>query len=206
MISMEVDTTLLDGARAMDREALAKIFDLYAPALYRYALRFCNNERKADYIVGDVFSKLLEHLSAGHGPKSNIRSYLFEMAYHLVVDEIRYSRRNLPVELIELSFPEGNSIYATTENRILFESVQRAIQNDLTGDQRQVIILRFLDGCSLKETALILSKTVENVKVIQYRALAVLRKAMDNQEAETDFIPEMNMDQMEGMASNTIGA
>ena len=77
----------------MDREALVKIFDTYSPAIYNYAFRLCHDALIADYIVGDVFAKLLEHLSNGRGPLSNLRSYLYEMAYHMVVDEARYSNR-----------------------------------------------------------------------------------------------------------------
>ena len=54
-----------------------------------------------------------------------------------------------------------------------------AIQHDLTEDQRHVIILRFLEEFSLRETAATLGKEVGHVKVIQNRALAKLRKAVE---------------------------
>ena len=62
---------------------------------------------------------------------------------------------------------------------MLFETVIRAIKDDLTEDQRHVIILRFLEGFSLRETAEIIGKEVYNVKVIQNRGVAKLRKALD---------------------------
>jgi RNA polymerase sigma-70 factor (ECF subfamily) len=61
---------------------------------------------------------------------------------------------------------------------MLFEAVIRAIKNNLTADQRHVIILRFLEGFSLRETADIMGKEVYNVKVIQNRGVAKLRKAL----------------------------
>jgi RNA polymerase sigma-70 factor (ECF subfamily) len=70
----------------------------------------------------------------------------------------------------------------TVENRILFERILQAIQNDLTEDQRHVIILRFLEGFSLRETAAILGKHINNVSVNQNRAIAALRKALAYQE------------------------
>lgn len=172
------DVTLLEGARRMDRNALVEIFDHYAPALYRYVLRLCNDAVMADHIVGDVFAKLLENLSAGKGPNTYLRSYLYEMAYHLVVDAARSSHRSVPIEVVEFVQHDAYSAYASFENRVLFETVWRAIQNDLTDDQRHVIILRFLEGFSLKETAAILGKEVNNVKVIQARAIGVLRNAL----------------------------
>ena len=59
------------------------------------------------------------------------------------------------------------------------DAVIAAIKKDLTEDQRHVIILRFLEGFSLRETADIMGKEVYNVKVIQNRGVAKLRKALE---------------------------
>src|SRR6185369_18006956 len=107
---METDTALLDAAKSMDEAALVKIFDLYAYALYKYAFRICNDSLLADQIVGDVFAKLLDKLSCGKGPWANLRSYLFETAHHLIVDEIRYSHRRLPLEMVDLRSIYGSSV------------------------------------------------------------------------------------------------
>jgi RNA polymerase sigma-70 factor (ECF subfamily) len=176
---MEPEITLLDAARSMNQDALVKIFDLYSTALYNYALRICNDPLEADQIVGDVFAKLLEQLSAGRGPSTNLRSYLYETTYHLVIDKARYSRREAPLETIEFVRNDGLSTVTNLEDRMLFEAVIMAIKNQLTEDQRHVIILRFLEGFSLRETAAIIGKEVYNVKVIQNRGVAKLRKALD---------------------------
>jgi RNA polymerase sigma-70 factor (ECF subfamily) len=188
---MNADTKLLAGVRNTYKDALMQVFVLYAPALYKYAYRLSHNSVMADQIVGDVFTKLLEHVSSGRGPALNMRSYLFEIAYHLVVDEVRYSHRRTPLDVFDLTLSDGSSIQLSTENRILFETVRRAIVNDLTQDQRHVIILRFLEGFSVKETALITGKTVVNVKVIQNRAIASLRRALDYQVIDTGDITLM---------------
>ena len=175
---MEADPTLLEAVRMMDQDALARVFDLYAPALYHYALRFCNNALLADNIVGDVFAKLLDKLSCGNGPCANLRSYLFETTYHLIVDEVRYSHRRLPLEVADFLRHDGNSTYISLENQILFQTISQAIQHDLTAYQRHVIILRFFEGFSMRETAAILGKSVSHVKAAQNRAIVTLRKAL----------------------------
>ena len=181
IVTRDSDVTILEAARQMDRSALVKIFDLYSTALYNYALRLCNDALIADYIVGDVFAKLLEQLSAGKGPSSNLRSYLYEMTYHLVVDEARYSNRGVSFEVVEYIQQDGYSNVISLENRMLYDAILKAVQNDLTEDQRHVIILRFLEGFSLQETATIIGKAVSNVKVIQNRAVSALRKSLDHQ-------------------------
>lgn len=194
---MNADTMLLAAMRNMSKDALMQVFVLYAPALYKYAYRLSHNAVVADQIVGDVFTKLLEHISSGRGPALNMRSYLFEITYHLVVDEARYSQRRAPLDAFDLTLSDGSPIQLSAENRILFETVRRAIVNDLTQDQWHVIILRFLEGFSVKETALITGKTVVNVKVIQTRAIASLRRALDYQVMDTGDITLMirNMSQ-----------
>lgn len=177
-VSWDNEATLLDAARQMDRDALVRVFDLYAPALYTYAFRLCNDPLMADNIVGDVFARLLEHLSAGGGPNSNLRSYLYEIAYHLVVDEARYSQRSAPIEAVDLLPQNASTIHMSVEDRTLLKAMLQAIRDNLTDDQRHVVILRFLEGFSVKETATIVGKTIGNVKVIQNRALAALRKAL----------------------------
>ncbi len=181
IVARDSEVTLLEAARQMDRSALVKIFDLYSTALYNYAFRLCNDALIADYIVGDVFAKLLEQLSAGKGPNSNLRSYLYEMTYHHVVDEARYSNRGVSLEVAEYLHQDGLSNAVSLENRMLYDAILKAIQNDLTEDQRHVIILRFLEGFSLQETATIIGKAVSNVKVIQNRAISALRKSLDHQ-------------------------
>lgn len=175
---MKTEIPLLEAARSMNREALIEIFDLYSSALYNYALRLCSDPLKADHIVGDVFAKLLDQWSIGNGPSSNLRAYLYETTYHLIVDEARYSHRESPLEVVDFVRNDGQSTLVNLENRMLFDAVIVAVKKDLTEDQRHVIILRFLEGFSLRETADIMGKEVYNVKVIQNRGVAKLRKAL----------------------------
>jgi len=176
---METDQALLNAARRMDRNALVRIFDLYSPALYRYALRLCGDPMLADQIVGDVFVKLLEQLSAGNGPTAQLRSYLYETTYHRIIDEARAARRRLPLEVTDWLPHSTDPTFLQLEDKILFERIAQAIRYELTHDQRHVIILRFLEEFSLRETAAILGKQVSHVKVIQGRAIAKLRGSLE---------------------------
>ena len=179
---MEVDHTLLDAARKMDKDALVKIFDLYSAALYKYAMRLCGDPVRADHIVGDVFAKLLDQLAAGGGPKDNLRSYLYETTYHRIIDETRFMRHNAPLEILSWLRQDGNSTSQVWEDQDLFKQVLHAIQNQLNDDQRHVIVLRFLEGFNIRETATILDKREDHVRVIQNRAIGVLRRCLEARE------------------------
>lgn len=175
---MRTDGSLLEAAKYMDKKALVDIFDLYSSALYNYALRLCNDPLKADNIVGDVFAKFLDKLAAGKGPDHNLRSYLYQMTYHLIVDDSRFTRRQVPLEIVEFSHEYATTVLGNLENKVLLNALLLSIRNDLTEDQRHVIILRFLEGFSLRETAEIIGKNVQNIKIIQNRGIAKLRKIL----------------------------
>lgn len=175
---MENDSDLLNSARNWSKDALEKIFELYASALYNYALRLGHDPIMADHIVGDVFAKLLEQMASGKGPTTNLRSYLYQSTYHMIIDHGRSSRRNAPLEVADAGDTSMYSKRARQEDQAMFDMILRVMRNDLTEDQRHVIVLRFLEDFSLNETAAILGKEVSNIKVIQGRALEKLRKGL----------------------------
>ena len=175
---MENDVEFLNSAREWSKDALEKIFDLYASALYHYALRLGRDPILADHIVGDVYAKLLEQLSSGRGPKTNLRSYLYQTTYHMIIDYGRSSSRTAPLEVVDSVRDDIRSASARLEDQAMFDVIFNGIRNDLTEDQRHVIVLRFLEDFSMKETAMILGKTVSHIKVIQGRAIAKLRKGL----------------------------
>jgi RNA polymerase sigma-70 factor (ECF subfamily) len=180
---METDLDLLNSARDWSKDALEKIFDLYASSLYNFALRLGKDPILADHIVGDVFAKLLEQLSSRKGPKTNLRSYLYQATYHMIVDYVRSYRRNVSYEVVDLFRKGEHSASPRLEDQAVLDVIFKAIQSDLTEDQRHVIILRFFEEFSLNETAAILGKHASNIKVIQGRALAKLRKRVGYIEA-----------------------
>ena len=182
VVDVEDEATLLEAAKELDQVALSKIFDLYATAIYNYVLRLCRDPEQADQIVGDVFSKLLDKLAEGKGPRTNLRSYLYQIAYHLFIDQTRYIQHITPIEIVDYLRGDTNSMQEEIENRALLDTVLLAINNNLTTDQRHVIILRFLEGLDLKETAKVVGKSVNNVKVLQSRGIEKLRKVLGLQD------------------------
>jgi RNA polymerase sigma-70 factor (ECF subfamily) len=168
----------------MNKDALVKIFDLYSLALFNYALRLCGDSLLADHIVGDVFAKLLEQLAAGNGPTSNLRSYLYEMTYHRIIDEARSSQRKVPLEVAAALTQDAPSVVVSVEDQLILKQILHAVQNDLTADQRHVIVLRFMEQFSLRETAVIMGKQVGYIKVVQNRAIAALRRSVKRLEVQ----------------------
>lgn len=177
---MDDEATLLAAVRKLDQDALVAIFDRYAPVLYKYALRLCGDLAEADDIVGDVFAELLKHLRAGKGPRDNLRSYLYQIAYHKVVDRSR-SQKHLTVLDYGIPSSSEDSPDYQQDRREQQDMLEAVINHNLNEDQRHVILLRFVDGFSINETAEIMGKNANNIKVIQSRAIAKLRLVLEQQ-------------------------
>jgi RNA polymerase sigma-70 factor (ECF subfamily) len=172
---------LLAAITKLDQDALALVFERYAPLVYKYVLRLCHDPQEADDVIGDVFSRLITRLTEGKGPRENLRSYLYQTAYHIIVDHTRDRKHYAPLdELLNHSKGENLPPEEAEEHRKLL-LLQTAINTALTEDQKHVIVLRFLEGFDVQETAGILGKEISNVKVIQSRAVAKLREALGNE-------------------------
>ncbi len=174
------DTELLKAAKRLDGDALRAIFDTYSSAIYNYALRLCGNCMEADNIVGDTFALLLEQLAKGKGPETNLRSYLYQTAYRQVIDHSRDQKHYGALELAEQKSNDDSSVARQAEKDAELEFMAAAMKTELTEDQRHVLMLRFVEGFNVEETAHITGKSVANVKVIQSRGVEKLRQAFGN--------------------------
>ena len=178
MASMKDESALIKAVRSMDQDALSAVFDEYAPAIYKYLLRLGVNSQEADQIVGDVFARLLEKVAEGKGPRKNLRSYLFQVAYHLVVDESRERKRIAPLDVADTVSEKSKPVQSLSEEKMLLDELAAVMERELTEDQRN--ILRFQEDFSLKETAEIIGKNVNAVKALQNRGINKLREALES--------------------------
>jgi len=170
---------LLKAARKLDQNALTTIFDLYSSSLYKFISRLLHDPVQSDQLVAEVFERLVADLSAGEGPRTNIRSYLYQIAYHLILERFRDVHPYSHLEVGIRSLEKGKTAsQPQIDEQGTMEALLASMNTDLSEDQRIVIILRFLEDFSLKETAEIIGKDVNNVKVIQNRGIAKLKKAM----------------------------
>ena len=175
---MKDESAVIAAASSLDKDALASIFDEYAPALYKYLLRLGASPQEADQFVGDVFARLLEKFAEGKGPRNNLRSYLFQIAYHLVVDHARDRQRAAPLDVADTVQEEMQPVQTVAEEKMLLEELSTVMERELTEDQRSVLVLRFQEDFSLQETAEIIGKNVNAVKALQNRGINKLRQVL----------------------------
>lgn len=165
----------LDGLQKLDSQSIGAIYDRYFPEVYRYVRYRISDESIAEDIASDVFVRLMEASQKKKGPQTNLRGWLFSTASNAVND---YHRRHYrrPVEALSEAMPDGSaSVHSQVDVREQNRVMQTALAQ-LTEEQQHVLALRFGEGYSLEETALVLNKNANAVKALQFRALASLQR------------------------------
>ncbi len=170
---------LLVQAQKLDTRALAEIYDLYSPRLYRYAVRLLGDACAAEDCVAETFSRFLQAVRGGRGPRDYLQAYLFRAAHNFVVDHYRHQR---PEDILNDDTPDCENTEENASLNIRQQRVRFALA-ELTNEQQQVIALKFLEGWENEEIARVLNKPVGAVKSLQHRALAHLQKILLDDEA-----------------------
>lgn len=164
---------------------ISTAYEEFALPVYKYVLRLCHDSMLAENVVADVFAKLIEQVSAGNGPRDNVRSYLYQMAYHLVVDSSRKDIRHEPIEAgYQISADDDfRPVEKYVENHLdrqaFLQKAYPLIQSELSPKQRRILFLCFTEGYSLEETAGAMGVTVGAVKIGRLRAIEKLRDKLD---------------------------
>lgn len=180
LAGMDDFSDLISRARALDAEALATLHDLLYPAVYRYIAYRLGNGPLSEDLTAEVFLRLLEALQARRIRGNNVQAWCFTTAHHLVMDHLRQQYRHT-VQSLNGAHPDPQiHPEQALEAHQRLEAVQRAMRH-LTPEQQHVLTLRFSQGCSLEETAALMGKSINAVKVLQFRALMALRRWLERE-------------------------
>jgi RNA polymerase sigma factor (sigma-70 family) len=138
--------------------------------LYRLMYARVGNRADAEDLTSEVFSTALPPLRLASS-KGEVRSYLLATARTVLAAHWR-RRLGLPVTSID---PEADLAYLAGPSlpNDPSDAPERAdkILRALPDRYRRILELRFLEACSIKETAQAMNVSVSNAKVLQYRAL-----------------------------------
>lgn len=167
----------LAGLQSLDPQAISVLYDRYFPEVYRFVCYRLNDAAQAEDLASEVFVRLLGAVKSGRGPQTNLKGWLLATAAHLVTDQIRQTYRRPESELPE-TLPDAAPGPAQDYEKLERERrLQKALAT-LTSEQQYVINLRFNQGYSLEETAVLMKKNANAVKQLQFRALAALNRAL----------------------------
>jgi RNA polymerase sigma-70 factor (ECF subfamily) len=163
---------IIAKAKKGDADSLARLSEYIYARLYSYVYYRVNHKEDAEDITSEVVLKIIKALENQRG---NFHAWIYRIAANAVIDF--YRRRAVRSE-VSLSDMRGEIADTTPHfsKQILTQKHLREALNHITDEQRQVILLRFIEEYDNEETAKIMGKSVGAVKVLQYRALRSLRK------------------------------
>ena len=171
---------LIRKAQQYDGQALSVLCELFFEDVYSYFHYRARDAADAQDLTNDVFLRLVESIRSFEPARGAFRTWIFSIAHHRLVD---YRRRQAVRDHEPLTEALGNSDdhpSAQAEARLTRQRLRRAL-DDLTEDQRQVIVLKFIEGLSNAEVAQILRKSEGAINALQYRALRALRRVLGSQ-------------------------
>lgn len=176
---------LLFKAKNKDPEAYSQIYDFYVARIYRFVFFKINNQEDAQDITSEVFLKTWQYVIDGKEIK-NLNALFYKIARNMVIDHYRKASQK-EISLDELtggidSLKPALEIKADNQqlvdNKMELEKIQDKLRG-LKDEYREAIMLRYIDGLSIKEIAEIVDKKKGAVRVILYRALNALKELME---------------------------
>jgi RNA polymerase sigma-70 factor, ECF subfamily len=176
------EKVLLESAAGFDEKALGEIYDRYEVRIYSYIYRRTGNESLAEDLTAQVFLKMLEAIRNDKGWRSSFSGWLYRIAHNAVIDYYRQRDRQQQVSLedtLTTTASDHNPV-VMAEASLDAERLRTAISR-LTEEQAEVVTLRFLEGYSISEVALMLDKTEGSIKALQYRAVTTLRQLLQHE-------------------------
>jgi RNA polymerase sigma-70 factor, ECF subfamily len=174
---------LVDRAQKGDRAALEELYLIHFDRIYSYLHVSVGNRHDAEDLTTQTFLKMLESIGRFRWQAAPFSAWLFRIAHNLAMDHFRANRRWQPEEDV----PEPDPDESTSAESGAFESIGRKsmleLIEDLSGEQQQVLTLKFVFNFSNAEAATILGKTEGAIKSLQHRALVSLQKQLQQRES-----------------------
>jgi RNA polymerase sigma-70 factor (ECF subfamily) len=173
----EEERQLVQRAIERDSSAFAALYDLHVVRVYRHIYYMVTDAREAEDLTAQTFLKAWEAVDRYKERGAPFVAWLLRIAHNLTVSHLR-SRRDHSV--LEDNYVD-HKLYRNPEQALEQSSDESSVREavlKLRDEQRQVIMLRFVEELDYREVAAVIGKSVPAVRVIQHRALGNLRKLM----------------------------
>lgn len=176
------DDQFIALARGGDRTAFGELYERYALRVFRHAQFLTGDPVLAEDVTAQVFLKALEAIPRYESRGVPFVAWLLRITCNTVINH-RKSAKNFghsqipdTIEATGAFFSPEHSCEIKVDGERVWHEVRR-----LPYEQRQVIVMRFIDDLGYPDIASVLGKSVGAVRVIQFRALASLRRMLDQE-------------------------
>lgn len=179
---------LVAAAGSGDAEAFGRLYDHYVEPVYRFIYYRVGSRQLAEDLTSETFLRALRRIGKFTWQGSDFSAWLITIARNLVLDHYKSSCYKLEISTADplkdaarfQAREEGpeRAVLDRMTHRVLLTAVHR-----LGSEQRECVVLRFLHGLSVAETAEIMGKKCGAVKALQYRAVRSLARMLPSDAA-----------------------
>jgi RNA polymerase sigma-70 factor (ECF subfamily) len=168
---------LVDLARGGDAEAFGQLYDHYAAGVYRFVYYRVSSTTLAEDLTSETFFRALRSMASFQWQGKDFGAWLVTIARNLVVDHYKAGRTRLESPTDDFTAHEGATdgpeaeVIAGLTNEVLRDALTK-----LPAEQQECLVLRFLSGQTIAETAKALQRSEGAVKQLQLRAVRNLAK------------------------------
>jgi RNA polymerase sigma-70 factor (ECF subfamily) len=170
---------LVELARSGDKEAFGLLYDHYQASVYRFLYHRTRSHALAEDLASETFFRALRSMNSFRWQGKDFGAWLMTIARNLTTDHFKAGRTRLEMTTEDMSphddateGPEG-AVLASLTNEVLLKAL-----TELPTEQRECLIMRFLQGFSIAETAQALSRSDGAVKQLQLRGVRNLAKLL----------------------------
>ncbi len=168
---------VIDRARRGDRGAFAELYDEHVEAVYRYVLYRLREASDAEDVTSEVFTKAFASIHRYRWQGKSFLAWLYTIARNAVTDRRRRDRPTIELDNA-FGIPEqGPTAHDQAVHGEQVEALRGAVKH-LTGEQQEVLLLRFAENLSSRQVAVKLGKNEGAIRALQFRALGRLRKLL----------------------------
>jgi len=174
------DETALTQAIQGDSEAFSLLYQRYVGKIFNYVYYRTGSTVDAEDLTARVFHRALGHIQNYRPMGVPFSAWLYRIAHNLVANWYRDNNRRheLPLEEAPHGHLNGEHPEASLEISQDRESLLNHIRK-LSPDRQQLLILKFVEGLTNQEVAVITGKSEGAVKSLYHRTLMVLRKEIE---------------------------
>jgi RNA polymerase sigma-70 factor (ECF subfamily) len=174
---------LVERAQGGDTAAFGLIYDRYVDTVFRFIYFRVGNRPLAEDLTSDTFLRALKRIGSFTWQGRDLGAWLVTIARNLVADHFKSGRYRLEVTTGDVldadredRGPEGSPETAVVDH-ITNVALLTAVKQ-LNPEQQECIVLRFLQGFSVAETAQAMGKNEGAIKALQYRAVRALARLL----------------------------
>jgi RNA polymerase sigma-70 factor (ECF subfamily) len=173
----DADERLLVEAAQRDPSRFADLYERHFERVYAFVVRRVRERDAAEELTAEVFHRALAHLPTFRPRGAPFGAWLFSIARNALIDRAKLGAR----EVVDSErLPDRGADPDADEELDRVEALARLFRfvDELPADQRTVIVDRFVDERSIRDTAARLGRSEGAIKQLQVRALETLRKRM----------------------------